>query len=46
MPAIGAAWQGLSQQEREHWKKEANKLVRKRVTGFNVFTSLRVTGDS
>jgi len=39
MVAIGAAWQALSEEEKSYWKSKANKLVRKRVTGLNLFTS-------
>jgi hypothetical protein len=38
MPAIGAAWQALSEEEKAYWNNKANKLVRKRITGFNLFT--------
>ena len=39
MPEIGAAWQEFSNEERDYWNNEANKLVHKRLTGFNLFTS-------
>ncbi|MCF7918453.1 MAG: HMG-box domain-containing protein [Candidatus Cloacimonetes bacterium] len=45
MKDIGAAWQALSEEEKEYWNNEANKLVRKRVIGFNVFTAFIVTRD-
>ena len=41
MPEIGADWQALSEEERDFWRKQANRLVRRRITGFNVFTSFR-----
>ena len=40
MPDIGTAWQALSTEEKGYWKKKANKMVRRRITGFNLFTSL------
>jgi len=43
MIEIGVEWQALSENEKEFWNKEANKLVRKRVTGYNLFTSERVS---
>jgi len=39
MNGIGAAWQALSEEEKGFWNKDANKLVKERVTGFNLFTS-------
>ena len=43
MTEIGIDWQALSDAERGYWNKEANKLVRKRVTGFNLFTRNEIT---
>ncbi|MCF7859680.1 MAG: hypothetical protein K9N07_10240 [Candidatus Cloacimonetes bacterium] len=42
MKDIGAAWQELSEEDRANWNKETNKLVRRRVTGYNLFTRERV----
>ena len=41
MPEIGAAWQELSNEEKNYWNNEARKLVQKRLTGFNLFTSFK-----
>ncbi|MCF7919613.1 MAG: hypothetical protein K9N06_06845 [Candidatus Cloacimonetes bacterium] len=46
MPAIASKWQELSETEKNYWKKKAREQVRKRVTGFNIFTAFSVTGDS
>ncbi|MCF7920320.1 MAG: hypothetical protein K9N06_10460 [Candidatus Cloacimonetes bacterium] len=46
MPAVSAAWQKLNPEEKDYWNKKADKLVRKRLTGFNCFTSFRVIRDS
>ncbi|MCF8299272.1 MAG: hypothetical protein K9J13_17115 [Saprospiraceae bacterium] len=42
MKEVGAAWQALSEEERNHWKEQANKFVRKRVAGYNLYTRERV----
>ena len=42
MIEIGAEWQALSNEEKAYWNQEGNKLVRERVTGFNLFTREQV----
>ena len=38
MVEIGKSWQELSPEEQKEWNKEATKLTKQRITGFNLYT--------
>ncbi len=38
IPQINAAWQAMSDAGRQYWNNKANRLVNRRVSGYNLFT--------
>lgn len=45
MDEIGAEWNLLSDSERKSWNDKAEKYVRKRITGFNLFVAEYLRGS-